>query len=191
MSREIYQKNFGEMHSKALDSCKNMGKHIDQLNNMVEDSEHFIYEYFNKIKNEIDIHREVTISSIHKHYEVLIKEVERYQEAFSKKSQKDFENQRKIVKEVKSDLALWQSKLVIPDFSTSHYTFENIDKNAKSSSNILMEKIANLKYELLNGNQIDLVLRIEKNFMPNENFYPKTLATINVEKKVNCISFKN
>ena len=183
--------NFGEMHSKALNSCKNLGKDIDQLNNMVEDPENFVYEYFSKIKNEIDIHREVTISSIQKHYEVLIKEVERYQEEFSKKSEKNLENQRKIVEEVKSDLALWQSKLVVPDFGKSHFSFENIDKNAKSSSNILMEKIANLKYELLNGNQIDLVLRIEKDFMTNENFFPKTLATINVEKKVNCISCNN
>ena len=54
--------NFGKEHKKQsngeMDSCKEMEKMIDKLQNLTKDPENFIHEYFDKIINKIDLFRE-------------------------------------------------------------------------------------------------------------------------------------
>ena len=71
---------------------------------------------------------------------------------------------------------MWKKKLLIPELSKNEFTFENIDKNVRSSVAILNKKINQYKEALLDGNE----LKIEDKQLVSLEYF----GLIKVEKKV-------
>ena len=152
LSRNFQQMNFGEIHLNAFDYCKDFNAVIDKLKHLTHDPSNFIHNYFEKVKNKIDLRREKTISRIREYHRYLIEEIQKYKEECLSQMKKDFSPQLEILEEAKKNLDLWQNKLEIPVLNIPEFSFEKINKNVTSGINILNDTINKLEDELLLNN---------------------------------------
>ena len=167
LNRKLHQINFGEIHSKAIESSKALVKIIDQLKHLTHEPEIFITEYFNNIKNQVNSHKEKAISTIERHHKNLIETIQNYMETCSKDVKQNLVTQKDIIEETQKQLGLWQSKLAIPDLSKTEFSFEKIEKNITSSIKKLNRTIETLKNDLLLGKTYEF---INEEFISQEKF---------------------
>ena len=193
LEKIISDKNQIDLGKIPANKCNDLRNTIDQLRAITQDPENFLYEYFKKITNQIDIHKEIIISKIEQHYDKLLKEIQTYQENFKSKLNKNFETQNKIINDAENHLDLWQNKLEKADVTKNDFKFENFQllQNVESSVLILAKTISEFKAELLLGNEIKITLdtdEYENKF--NGTYFPEIFPKINVEKKViNLMTF--
>ena len=176
LSREYYKINFEENHSKAVKSCKDFEKIIDEFKTTIDYPYYKILEYFNNIRKKLDVSKKVAISNIAKKHSILSKEVEKYEEEYYKKFKKEYESQKTISEEAEKRLKLWQSKLLQdPDSREEEFSDETINVNAISSTKIINTAINDFE---------NILLLDEIKFEVDQNILSGNFGQILVDQKV-------
>ena len=177
IENKFHEMDLGNEHKKAIDSCKEMEKMIDKLQNLTKDPEKFINGYFDKIINEIYLLREEHKLKIDQWHQNCFDEIQNHKKECLSKLQRDLQAENLMISNFKFNLDFWQKKLKIPELSNKSYSFQSISSNAESSSLVLGAKFDSLQTEFLLGNEYGLEFRV-KNLkeklskgIGTENFY--------------------
>ena len=176
IEQEFHKMDFGKVHSKAANLCKEFDEMIKNLENLTNDPENVITEYFNRLTNEIDIRREEIKLIVDSWHDDCIEEIDKYKTECSNKLKKEFTQEKEMIDEFKKTLHLWQKKLLIPELSKNDFSFEKIESNANSVVKILNKTLNELKENILCGNEFKF--KSQKIISPND------LGEIKIQKKV-------
>ena len=106
--------NIGKKFQAAIDACLTMKRLIEQFENLKEDSDLYIHEYFNEIKNKIDLHKEAQMMILEKSHDKLISQIERIASECKSRDKNAFPH--KVIDNSKSKLEKWLHNLSIPNF---------------------------------------------------------------------------
>ena len=180
IENNFHQMDFGKVHKKALDSCKELKEAINKMKNLTKEPQNFIEEYFNKIINEIDLLREENKLKIDKCYEECFNEIQMYKNDCILNLKKDFTAKNLIIENFESELEFWQKKLQIPELTDVDYSFQNINSNVDSSCLALAKYLEGLTDDLLFGQDYKLEDHVK-------NMSCQNLVKIKVHKKVNAL----
>ena len=156
IENKFHQMDLGKEHKKAIDSCKEMEKMIDKLENLTKDPKIFLNGYFEKIVNKIDLFREEYKLKIDQWHENCFKEIQNHKKECLSKLQRDLPDENLIISNFKFNLDFCQKKLKIPELSNKTYSFQSISSNVESSSLVLEAKFDALQTEFLLGNKYGL-----------------------------------
>ena len=173
---EYHQMDFGKAHRNAHYLCKELNQMIGKYEILTKEPEFLIEDYFQKIFNQINLRREESHQVTEKWYNDCIQEIESYKIECLVKLDNESPKEFKLIDGFRRDLQVWQKKLLIPELSKNEFSFEKIEKNVRSSVQVLSSKIDDYKDNLLNGN--------EYNFQFNQFILPEIFGQIKVEKKV-------
>ena len=175
IEHKFYQMDFGKVHKKALDSCKELKDTINKMKNYTKEPQNYIEEYFNKIINEIDLFREENKLKIDQWHEKCFDEIQMYKNECLFNLKKDLTTETQNFEDFESDLQFWQEKLQIPELSNEEYSFQNIKSNVDSYCLTLAKSLEVLKNDLQLGHQYKLespkTITIED--LPKIKFYKK------------------
>ena len=172
IENRFHQMDLGNEHKKAIDSCKEMEKMIDKLENLTKDPQNFILEYFQKIINGVDLFREVYKLQIENWHEKCLKEIQTYKDECVSRLKKDLKVENSIIHDFKWYLEFWQKKIKVPELSNKTYSFQSINSKAQSACLNLGASIDALKTEFLLGKEYELESR--RKFSINDFPYLKS-----------------
>ena len=156
IENRFHQMDLGKEHKKAIDSCKEMEKMIDKLENLTKDPKNFLNGYFDKIINEIDLLREESKLKIDQWHENCFKKIQTYKMNCSAKLKSEYPEENLMISNFKAYLNIWQKKLIIPELSNQFYSFQKIDSNAESVCLTLNAIYEAFKTEVLLENGYEL-----------------------------------
>ena len=148
--------DLGNEHKKAIDSCKEMEKMIDKLENLTKDPENYVNQYFEKVINKIDLLREEHKLKIDQWHQNCFNEILDHKINCLSKLQRDLPDENLLISNFKLNLDVWQQKLKIPELSNKAYSFQYINSKAESSSLVLGATIDTLEAEFILGNEYGL-----------------------------------
>ena len=106
--------NIGKKFQAAIDACLAMKRLIERFENLEEDSDLYIHDYFNEIKNKIDLHKEAQMIILEKSHDKLISQIDRIASECKSRDKNAFP--RKVIDTSKCKLDKWLHYLSIPNF---------------------------------------------------------------------------
>ena len=77
--------NLGDSFAKSKSSLTSFKEKIEELKQLKNGNDHFLHEYFSKIRKKIDVDRELSKALIDSHYLGLIAEIEKIESECKKR----------------------------------------------------------------------------------------------------------
>ena len=131
---------FGPEYKLAKEKCDHLNDLINKSELLTKDPELYIYNYFAKLINEIDLYKEQLIENIEQKHDQIIKElIEIKLKCNTDAQSKQFKRLNDIITEEKNKLLEWSLLLK---------TNLNLDSCCVDISNKSIESINEIKYEM-------------------------------------------
>lgn len=149
---------------KDEDANKSSEKYLENIAKMDflhKQPEYFIYEYFQILKNKIDIRRDEIKLKIDKHFDAMLEQVCKHEtECYENLSSKQTHEIGTQI--LKKELDNFKAKLEEFMMSISNLNWENLNKEIQHSNQAIKDKIEEFQETLLNNNCFDFISDFEE-----------------------------
>ena len=157
---------------KACETIENLHRKFD---NLKADPSFFIHEYFNAIKNEIDLHKEATIGEIERIHRELIDEIETKEKECKQANDKNLQSfPTELIRESKEKLKRWHLNHLAPNFRNEVIWKEIHFLASKEQRRLEAKLIEQQDVLLLNKNY---------QFVKQKWFTRKDFGALNIQEK--------
>lgn len=175
LERKYPSIDFGEHYDSAKEEFLAFNKATIQLKFIDFNADYFISDYFLKLRNQVNLERELSKKQIDDYYDSLIKELSGLEDEY--KNKKNEEKHEQIIKKYEKDLKKMNTDLNIPKFDLMKWN--EIKSESISRTSELKMLCENYKNDLL-MNQLLSIVSIQaelKNFLFREHIgIKKTLV---------------
>ena len=142
--------DLGKKYKLAKEKLKDLNELINETELLVKDPEFYIDDYFNKLRNEIDLSKEQLIEDIRDKHEKLIDKIKDIETKCKQNAQNKVSNS-KLVEENKESLNEWTQKL--RSKLNLDECFEEISSESSQSISVLNYEINQCQLNLLDNKQ--------------------------------------
>lgn len=158
--------NFGNNNQKAKTILDDLAAIIDQAEPLTKDPLFYIDDFFNKLRNKINLTREQYIQMIEKNFEKVVNQVI----SFERECRLNVENKNSVlnksIRQTKNSLIKWNESLRVPDFTKDNY-WNELSLDAEKENEKIKYLIKKLKNDLLLNKHCDF---IPKMVLEDNNF---------------------
>ena len=130
----FHQIDLDNAYTKAVNSCEEMEKTINEAKNLLGHPEDFTNEHFDKIINKLDNYRDENKRAIDLWHEDCIDEIKMIiKKACHRNLKMALKTENLNVELFESNLEFWQEKLEKPELSNKNLSFRSINSAVDSS----------------------------------------------------------
>ena len=165
----------GDTFRDSIKACENIENLHRKFDNLKADPSFFIHEYFNAIKNQMDLHKETIVGEIDRIHRELIDEIE------SREKECKAENEKslllfpaELIKESKEKLKRWHLNQLTPNFKNQVKWKEIQFLAIKEQRRLEAKLVEQHDFLLLNNNY---------QFVPQKWFTKQDFGTLNIQEK--------